>query len=161
MKHLLIRLLVLGLLLSGVACRPTKTEGPAAADFEAVDLEGNVVKLSDYFGDIVVLNFWAIWCGPCRAELPDLEEFYRENRDKGVIVLAVNLTESADEIQAFVEQNDLTMPIIRDSELNGAKGYNIKSIPTTYFIDREGKIRATRVGMMTKAFVEEQVEPLL
>ena len=161
MKRMLISLLVLGLLLPTVACRSAETKGSAATDFAAVDLQGNVVKLSDYFGSIVVLNFWAIWCGPCRSEIPDLEEFYRENKDKGVIVLGVNLSESAEEVQAFIDQNELTMPMIRDEELNGAKAYGIKSIPSTYFIDREGRVRATRVGAMNKAFIEEQVEPLL
>jgi len=149
------------LLLAIVGCnsqpRPTELE----SDFTALDLEGSPVKLSDHLGKIVVLNFWAIWCLPCRIEMPALEAVYQEYGDREVIILAVNVSESASDIIAFGKEYGLTFPMVRDPELQAAQKYGIRSLPTTFFIDREGQVRASRVGTVNRAFVRQQIELLL
>ena len=154
-------LTILCVLLTIVGCnsqsRPTELE----ADFTAFDLEGNPVKLSDHLGNIVVLNFWAIWCSPCRLEMPALEAIYQEYRDRKVVMLAVNVSESATDIATFAQQNHLTFLMLRDTNLDVVKKYGIRSLPTTFFIDREGQVRMSRVGAMNKAFVAQQIDLLL
>ena len=154
-------LTILCVLLAIVGCnsqsRPTELE----ADFTALDLEGNPVKLSDHLGNIVVLNFWAIWCAPCRMEMPDLEAIHQEYSGRKVVILAVNVSESATDIAAFAQQNHLTFLMLRDTNLDIAKKYAVRVLPTTFFVDREGQIRMSRVGAMDKAFVAQQIDLLL
>jgi len=152
-------ILLLLLAIAGCSSQPKPTE--IEADFTAFDLEGNPVKLSDYLGKIVVLNFWAIWCGPCLMEMPDLEAVYQEYSDREVVVLAVNVSESASDIVTFSQEYDLTFPMLRDSDLTVVKKYGVRSLPTTFFIDREGQVRVSRVGAMNKAYITQQIDRLL
>lgn len=152
---------ILCVLLAIVGCNSQSKPAELEADFTAVDLEGTPVQLSDHLGNIVVLNFWAIWCAPCRMEMPDLETIYQEYRDRQVVILAVNVSESAADITAFAQQNHLTFLMLRDANLDVAKKFGIRSLPTTFFIDREGQVRMSRVGAMTKAFVAQQIDLLL
>jgi len=137
-------------------------ETSAAPDFTATDLAGHTVSLSDYRGQPVVLNTWATWCAPCRAEMPDLEVFYQKYRDQGVIVLAVNLGDPRDRVAEFVQDGDYTFPVLLD-ESTAAVGrpYRVSAIPTTFFIDREGQIVSIRRGSMSLAEMERRVAEIL
>ncbi len=131
-------------------------EGNLAPDFELTTLEGETVQLSDYRGDKVMLNFWATWCPPCRAEMPDMEKFYN-NED--VKILAVNLTnteESREDVKEFNEEFGLTFPILMDEKLNVANQYQIQPIPTSYMIDSNGVIQHIALGAMNYEMMVDQ-----
>ncbi|MGA9225616.1 MAG: redoxin domain-containing protein, partial [Mesobacillus sp.] len=118
-------------------------EGAEAPDFELTALDGKTVKLSDYRGKKVILNFWATWCPPCKAEMPHMQNFYEENKDKGVEILAVNLTnmdKGVDEVQKFVKEYGLTFTIPLDEEGVAGTTYQAFTIPTSYILDENGVI---------------------
>jgi len=124
----------------------TKEENKIMApDFSLKDLDGNTVKLSDYRGKIVFLNFWASWCGPCTSEMPEFEKVHRQFSKEGdAVILAVNLTdgfrETEEKARKFIADNGYTMKVLLDTTGSAAKDYGIYSIPTTYVINRDGSI---------------------
>lgn len=125
-----------------------------APDFALKDLNGKELKLKDFRGKIVFLNFWATWCPPCRAEMPSMERLYSEFKDKDLAVLAVDLRESAKKVQAFKEKYDLNFPILLDSDGTIGLTYGIRSIPTTYLVDKEGYIIGGALGARDWASAE-------
>ena len=128
-----------------------------APDFTVYDTDGNPVSLSDYFGKPIVLNFWASWCGPCKAEMPDFEEVYNE-RGEEIQFLMVNCTggrETLETAKTFLDGSGYTFPVYFDTASEGAMAYGTYSIPMTFFIDREGNLVAYVQGM-TSADVLEQ-----
>lgn len=137
-----------------------KTDVQVAPDFTLTNLNGEEVSLSDYRGQNVYLNFWASWCPPCRAEMPDMEEIHQEYQDKGLVVLTVNLAESKDTVQKFITANDFTFPVLLDPKNEAAKLYKITSIPVSVFINKDGVIAEKRVGMLTKKQMEELIQSL-
>ncbi|HSP21696.1 MAG TPA: redoxin domain-containing protein [Planococcus sp. (in: firmicutes)] len=145
----------------GVATAPESSapaEGQAAPDFELTSLDGEAVRLSDYRGKKVILNFWATWCPPCKAEMPHMQKFYEANKDKGIEVLAVNLTsidKGEESVHAFVEEFGLTFPIPMDRDGTLGPQYQAVTIPTTYIIDTEGIIQKKIVGPMDEAMMQK------
>lgn len=139
------------------ATEGTEPETMTAPDFTVVDGEGNEVKLSDFFGKPIVLNFWASWCGPCKREMPDFEEVYRELGDD-VVFMIVNLTdgryETMDSAQSFINSMGYTFPVYFDITEEAAYTYNIVSIPTTYFISARGNLIALAEGALDAASLE-------
>ncbi|WP_217588018.1 redoxin domain-containing protein [Lentibacillus saliphilus] len=134
--------------------------GDLAPDFELTTLKGETVKLSDYRGKRVFLNFWATWCGPCRAEMPDMEQFHI---NKNVVILAVNLTESEskrEDVPQFVEDFELTFPILMDEETEVAHLYKIQPIPTTYLIDSNGIIHRKAFGALNYELMVQEFEKM-
>ncbi|MGM0845727.1 MAG: peroxiredoxin family protein [Bacillota bacterium] len=126
-------------------------EGSPAPDFTLSTLNGETVSLSDYKGKKVILNFWATWCPPCKAEMPHMQNFYEENKENGIEIVAVNLTNMDDgkvAIKDFVEDYGLTFPIPLDEEGDIGMQYQAFTIPTSYIIDTEGKIAKKIVGPM-------------
>jgi thiol-disulfide isomerase/thioredoxin len=117
-----------------------------ADDFELESLAGGTVKLSSYRGRVVFLNFWATWCPPCRSEMPSMERLSTLLRDRGLEIVAVDLQEPKDTVQAFVKEKTLTFTVLLDP--SGAVGgaWGAQSIPTSYLIDRKGSILARSVG---------------
>lgn len=116
-------------------------------EFSLFNLEGIKKSLSDYKGKVVFLNFWATWCGPCRSEMPAMENVYKDLKDDGFVILAVDLNEDRNTVQAFVDDLGLTFPILLDQtgEVGGA--YEARSIPTTYLIGRDGNILGRAIGV--------------
>ncbi|MFG6113568.1 redoxin domain-containing protein [Halobacillus sp. MO56] len=135
-------------------------KGQKAPDFELKTMEGETVKLSDYRGKKVMLNFWATWCPPCRAEMPDMQKFY-ENED--IEILAINLTQtesSRDDVGKFVDEFGLTFPVLMDENIAVANQYQIKPIPTSYFIDSKGYIQYVALGAMNYDLMLQQYEQM-
>ncbi|KPL59464.1 redoxin domain-containing protein [Rossellomorea vietnamensis] len=137
------------------------TKGDSAPDFSLTTLDGEEVKLSDYQGKKVILNFWATWCPPCKAEMPHMEQYYEKNAKKeNVEILAVNLT-SQDEgkkaVQQFVDGYELTFPILLDEKGDIGGEYRAFTIPTTYMIDTNGLIRHKIVGPMNEEMMGKMV----
>lgn len=135
-----------------------------APDFTLDRMGGGQITLSDLGGQVVVLNLWASWCAPCRAEMPALEKVYRTNRERGLTVLAVNITSQDREADAaaFTEQFGLTFPVALDQRGEVARLYLMQALPTTFFIDAEGVIRKVVVGgPMSEVTMQTAVESLL
>ncbi len=135
-------------------------KGNLAPDFELKTLDGDSMKLSDYRGKRIILNMWATWCPPCRAEMPDIQDFYEANQDKGIIILGVNLTSSEkqpENIAKFIDEFGLTFPVVLDEKNSVADRYQVVSIPTTYMIDSRGVIQQKIIGPMNKEMMEEFV----
>lgn len=126
-------------------------KGNLAPDFELTTLDGRKVKLSDYRGKKVILNFWATWCPPCRAEIPDMDKFYSSYKDKDIVILGVNLTKAEQDqtsVKSFIKEYRVTYPIPLDKESLVAEMYQVSAIPTSYIIDPQGTIIQKIVGPM-------------
>lgn len=118
-------------------------QGDVPPDFELTTLTGDVVRLSDYKGKKVILNFWASWCPPCKKEMPHMEEYYQKNKDlENVEIIAVNMTKSEKPgmVKKFVDSYGLTFPIPLDEEGKVMNAYQIIPLPTTYMINTDGTI---------------------
>lgn len=129
--------------LSGVDVEKSEV-GFKAPGFTARNLKGQRVQLADYQGRVVLLNLWATWCGPCRVEMPGLENLYRRFRSEGLEILAVSLDKgsSTDPVQKFVDEYQLSFPVLVDPDGQVERLYNTFTIPTTYVIDRKGMVVA-------------------
>lgn len=123
-------------------------QGFLAPDFSLETTDGQIIRLSELRGKTVVLNFWATWCPPCRAEMPTLERIAQEYADQDVILLGINLNflDKAAEIQAFLEKYGITFPILLDRQGEVARLYEISALPTTFFIGPDGMIRYVVIG---------------
>jgi len=139
------------------------TDRVAAEDFTVYDKSGKKVRLADFKGKPVVLNFWASWCGPCKSEMPDFDKVYREYGDE-IHFLMVNLTDGYQETKqkavSFVEDSGYTFPVYFDSDTDAAMKYGISSIPTTYFIDEEGYFVAQGRGALDYAALMQGIAML-
>ena len=139
-------------------------EGFFAPDFSLGLLDGGEVTLSELRGKPVVINVWASWCPPCRAEMPALEKSYRIYKEMGVVIIGVNTTyqDSEKDAAAFVQEFGLTFPIALDQDGATSKNYLITGLPTTFFIDSQGIIRTVIVGgPMSEAVIQTNIEALL
>ena len=119
-----------------------------APDFTVYDADGNQVKLHDFIGKPIVLNFWASWCGPCQMEMPDFHEKYLELGDE-INFLMVNMTtgrETLESAKKFIAEKEYTFPVFYDTRSDAAATYGAYSLPTTYFIDAEGYAVAQATG---------------
>jgi len=130
--------------------------GDKAPDFEAETLDGETVKLSDFEGERIMLNFWTTWCPPCREEMPDIQKFH-ETSD--VVILAVNLTDTEmnkNNVTAFIEEFDFTFPVLMDEGAKVSNLYKINPIPMSYMIDSNGKIHYKAFGAMDYELMVEE-----
>ena len=119
--------------------------GKKAPDFSLKNLQGEVVKLSDFKGKKVLVNFWATWCPPCQEEAPAIEKFHKDNPD--VIILAVNIDPNQD-IKGFIDKYQTTFPVLLDEEKSVSTMYGTFKIPETYFINEDGIVKNKRIGSM-------------
>jgi peroxiredoxin len=129
-----------------------------AINFKLKDLNGQELSLSDLKGKKVFLNFWATWCPPCKAEMPEIEKLYQETKDSDLVIVAVEIGEPLDTVKPFIHNNKYNFKVLLDSDQSVATKYNITSIPTSYFIDTEGNIVSKHVGSMNidqmKAYIK-------
>ncbi len=132
------------------ALRLSRPEQPVSAPtFRLPDLKGKMVALEDFRGKIVFLNFWATWCPPCRAEMPAMEKLFQRMQGKDFVMLAVDFQEERDQVQGFMKQFRLHFPALLDTDGTVAAAYGIRGLPSTYILDRAGKIVAGVVGSRT------------
>jgi peroxiredoxin len=125
---------------------PLLRNSVAPADFTLPLLSGAQQKLSDLKGKVVILNFWATWCPPCRAEMPSMEALYSSGKVADLAILAVDLQEKAADVQSFLTKQGFTFPVAIDASGSVARRYGASSIPTTYLIDKSGQIVSRFVG---------------
>ncbi|AZR73262.1 hypothetical protein BBF96_07610 [Anoxybacter fermentans] len=132
-----------------------------APDFTLKNLKNEKVSLSDFQGKYVLLNFWAIWCPPCRAEMPDLDRFYRENQEEFVI-LGIELGSNEESVREFVQKGGYQYPIVLDTDKYiGGNIYRVSAVPTTYIINREGRILHVIRGAINYKILNKIKEILL
>ena len=143
---------------------PAPQTGFLAPDFELETLSGETIRLSDLRGQAVLVNLWATWCPPCRAEMQTIETVYNDYKEQGFTVLAVNMTYQDDPaaVMPFVDEQALTFPILLDRTSEMASGYQLKSLPSSYFIGRDGIISEVVIGgPMAEALLRTRVEDML
>ena len=122
-------------------------EGSEAPDFAATDLTGRPVVLSDFRGrKVVVLDFWATWCGPCLLAMPGLQEVHEEFGGRGVEILAVNLGEDPEQVREFLDQNGYTFPVVADPDFTIGGLFGVRGIPAQVVVNREGLVESIQVG---------------
>lgn len=118
----------------------------AATNITLQGLDGEPTSLSSYRGNVVFLNFWATWCGPCRSEMPSMEKLHIAMSSDNFKIIAVDLSETSDQVAEFVEELGLTFPILLDESGMYGTIYDVKRIPTTYLLDKEGRFIARYIG---------------
>lgn len=135
-----------------------------ATDFVVTDMGGNAVKLSDYFGKPIIINFWATWCGPCKSELPAFDDAYKEYGED-ITFLMVNLTDgrrdTVDSVKEFVSENEYSFPVYFDTEFDGSNAYKVSSIPLTVIIDKNGNLYGSHLGAMSESTLGEYINDLI
>lgn len=135
--------------------------GQLAPDFEMQYPDGRKVKLSDFKGKPVIVNFWATWCAPCEAELPEFVQTYEKYKDQGLVILGVNAQESGEDANTFVEKYNLSFPVTLDSRGEVMDLYAVRGLPTTLFIDPEGRVALRWAGILTEPMIEEYLGQIL
>jgi peroxiredoxin len=152
-----------GVDLVDVSAEEGLVKGDMAPDFTLTTLDGKKVQLSDLKGKKIIVNFWATWCPPCKAEMPHMQNYYEDfAKDENVEILAVNLTngDKVESVQNFVEDYGLTFPIPMDVEGKVGETYQAITIPTSYMIDTKGRIQNKIVGPMDENMIKDFVSNL-
>ena len=143
----------------GLSYQFTPLEPPGEAPgFVLPDMEGEQHALQDYRGRVVLLNFWATWCPPCRREMPALERLYQQLGEEGLVVLAVNQWEDPDHVFAYTGELNVfpSFPILFDPDSSVAERYGVKGLPSSFLLDRDGRLRYRAIG--GRAFDHPEVE---
>lgn len=148
-----------------VGCNGKKIEGvkigEQAKDFSLPDQTGKVYSLAGHKGSVVLIRFWADWCPNCKEEMPRIDGVYRNLKDKGFVVLGVNVKQGEEAVSAFVKEYKISFPTPMDKDATVAKIYGVVGLPTTFIVDKDGNIREKVMGDMTREDVEKLVMPLL
>ena len=129
-------------------------QGNLASDFTLETIDGTEVSLSDYRGDVVLVNFWATWCPPCRAEIPDLEAAYQARQDDGFVVLGINVEEPREAVAPFAQAIGMSYPVLLDRGGQVMKMYRAPGLPISLILDRDSVIQVRHVGILTKEQLE-------
>jgi len=141
--------LTLGLLVTVVAATSLASsglEGQAAPDFALKSSTGENLRLSEYRGDVVMINFWATWCGPCRQEMPLLDELYTRYKRVGFHLLGVNIDDDSRRAMQMIEELGVNFPVLFDARKEVSKLYEVEAMPVTVLVDREGNVRYVHHG---------------
>jgi cytochrome c biogenesis protein CcmG, thiol:disulfide interchange protein DsbE len=145
------------------AATPASTSKGETAKLDLVvkDMNGASVRLADYKGKVILLNFWATWCGPCQAEIPELVNTYAEYKDRGVVILGVSIDDTAETLRAYAAQKQMQYPVLlMQDDVDQAYG-PIFGVPVTFFIGRDGTISKKHFGPVTKEQVDQEIKALL
>lgn len=143
------------------AVKSSNTSEPAP-NWELTDLSGKPVRSADLKGKVVILNFWATWCGPCRTEIPDFIALQKQYGQQGLVIVGASVDQAGpDVVKKFVQQQGMNYPVaLADSKMQKAFG-GIEAIPTTFVIDRSGNIVGRHVGLTPREDFESEIKPLL
>ena len=136
-------------------------QGNRARDFTLTSLDGSEVSLSDFDDSVVLINFWATWCPPCRAEIPDFEEAYRAHKDDGFMVLGINVEESHKLVEPFVNSVDMTYPVLLDERGQVMQEYRGMGLPMSLLVDKDGVIQQRHMGTLTADQLDSYLSTLL
>lgn len=134
---------------------------PAAPDFSLRDISGKTIKLSEYRGKVVILDFWATWCGPCRIEIPEFVEMQNRYGNQGLAVIGVSMDDGLDPVISFYKEFRMNYPVVMGNDRLGEMYGGILGLPTTFLIGRDGRIYAKHVGATSISVFEEEVKQLL
>lgn len=138
-----------------------RTAVPAAPavpeDFSLPSLGGDTIRLADSRGKVVVLNFWASWCIPCTAEMPEIESFYEAHKGEDITVIGINVGETAEVARAFVEKERVSFPIALDEDTDVATRYGMRGLPMTFVIDKAGLTHWFRLGQLDRKLLEQHL----
>jgi thiol-disulfide isomerase/thioredoxin len=125
------------------------------------DLQGNLVRVSDYTGRPVLINTWATWCPPCKSEMPLLDRFYQQYKDQGLVVLAVNGSEEPDKVSKFIQESKFSFPVLLDVTGEAISKLGIVNFPTSILVGRDGMVKYIYIGEITEKTLREVIIPLL
>jgi peroxiredoxin len=145
---------------TGVTAIPAQVSYPAP-DLSLTNLQGNLVSLSDYRGQIVLVNNWATWCPPCKEEMPELQAFYDAHKDLNFTIIAIEAGEPVNEVADFVRRYGLTFPVWLDPTLKATAAFRNPGLPSSYVIDASGRVRLAWAGAVSRETLEQYVTPLL
>ncbi len=139
---------------------------PMEVDFPApeltlTNLEGEDESLEDYRDKVVMVNFWATWCPPCKAELPVLQAYYEDHAEEGFIIIGIDASETQERVASFIETTDITYPIWIDLKGEGSRAFNANSYPSSFVINRDGTIILAWTGQISRAMLEKHVTPVI
>jgi peroxiredoxin len=161
---------VLTLALLITACQPKTTAAGGASEsgrkpapeFSLKDVNGQTVKLSDYRGKVVLLNFWATWCGPCKLEIPWFIEFEQQYKDKGFAVVGISMDEEGWEVvRPYLEKQKVNYRVVVGGDEIGQTYGGVDSLPTTFMLDREGRIASVHIGLVSKSEYKNEIDELV
>jgi len=159
-KWLLALSIVGGMLLIGCS-EGSKVSNPPASDFVLKDLNGNNVALSDYRGKVVLIEFWATWCPPCRATMPGIEKLHKAYKDRGLVILAISLDSGDwDFVKSFLASYGITYTVLRGTDDVQSK-YGVRAIPTTVILDKQGRIAKRYLGFGNEDDFEKDIKAIL
>jgi len=136
-------LVIVSLTTSAVNAKEVDGQAP---DFVLKSNDGQNIRLSELRGEVVLINFWATWCGPCRQEMPLLDDLHQRYKDMGFTVLGVNVEKKSDKAKAMLAENPVSFPVLFDSNSDVSKLYNVDAMPTTVMVDRDGNMRHLHRG---------------
>ena len=145
---------------AGVAIEPANVEY-AAPQLALTDVQGDPTSLEEYRGKVLLVNNWATWCPPCKAEMPELQAYYAIHADDGFVVIAIESGEPTNTVENFVRQNGLSFPVWIDPHGAALEAFQNWSLPSSYVIDRKGIVRMSWTGPINQATLEKYVTPLL
>jgi peroxiredoxin len=159
---LILAAMVLYSITNSSAGNPTRVKiGSPSGNFTLTDLTGKSVHLSDYAGKAVLINAWATWCPPCKAEMPTLNQYYQAHRNQGFVILAVNAGDSQNTTADFVSQNGLSFPVLLDPGARVLDAMGINDFPTSVLIGRDGVVKTVHLGSYTSQTLEADITPFL
>ncbi len=161
MKSIFAVIVIAFLVFSPAACKKKEVGmeaappsiGDIAPDVTSKDVNGNTVKLSDYKGKVVLIEFWATWCGPCRELTPVLNKIYEKYKDKGFVVLALTPEENTNTVKSYIKENNVTYPVLI-TDMKTTRRYGVISIPASFLIGRDGRVAEKHLGI-TRDIVQE------
>ena len=157
LKQLAVAALALGL--AACAHKPVEKPGP---DFSLKDSNGQTVHLADYHGKVVLLNFWATWCGPCKVEIPWFIELQRKYKDKQFAVLGVSMDDDGwDSVRKYIEDHKFNYRVMIGDDMTGKLFGGVEDLPTTFILDRSGHIAVKHVGLVSKEIYEAEIQEQL
>jgi cytochrome c biogenesis protein CcmG/thiol:disulfide interchange protein DsbE len=136
-------------------------ESGPAPDFSLTTFEGETLTLSDLRGQVVIINFWASWCPPCRDEAPYLEATWRKYRDQGVVFIGVDYVDTEPNALAYIEEFDITYPNGPDIGQKIAEAYRIKGVPETFYVDKTGQLRGVHIGPLFPPTLDNKIDGFL